>query len=331
MSQSEVSVILLTYNQAATAARALESILAQKCDFPYEVIVGDDGSTDSTRAILAEIASRHPDKVKLLPEAPNKGVVDNYFDAFAQCSGRYIADCAGDDYWLTTDRLQRLHDIIDAHPQMTIVHSDWQYADAATGALTPSDPDGLSADLRQPEMSGRTLLTALLQHRKPVPIHLSAALYRADIVRKAMNDYPSMVRNRSMGCEDMPLTAALLAAGDVGYLDTPTLAYTIGGPSITSQNDFSRQARFQIDTTVATIRLARHYGVPICLLRKAMAEKLRYAMALTFHSHDRRMRALIIKRERQYGLPRHWRYKVLKLLTANNLLWNLSSKIASKD
>lgn len=331
MSQPEVSVIVLTYNQAATAARALESVLAQKCDFPYEIIVGDDSSTDSTRTILAEIAGRHPDKVKLLPEAPNKGVVDNYFDAFAQCSGRYIADCAGDDYWLTTDRLQRLYDIINAHPQMTIVHSDWLYADAATGSLSPSDPDGLSADLRQPEMSGRTLLTALLLHRKPVAVHLSAALYRADTLRKAMKDYPSMVRNRSMGCEDMPLTAALLAAGDVGYLDTPTLAYTVGGPSITSESDFARQARFQIDTTVATIRLARHYGVPVCLLRKALAEKLRHAMALTFRLHDRRLRALIIKRERQYGLPRHWRYKVLKLLSANNLLWKFSSKIACKN
>lgn len=331
MLQPEVSVILLTYNQAATAARALESILAQKCDFPYEVIVSDDGSTDSTRTILAEIASRNPDKVILLPEAPNKGVVDNYFDAFSQCSGRYIADCAGDDYWLTTDRLQRLHDIIDAHPQMTIVHSNWLYADAASGALSPSDPHGLSSDLRRPEMSGRTLLTALLQHRKPVAIHLSAALYRADTVRKAMNDYPAMVRNRSMACEDMPLTAALLAGGDVGYLDTPTLAYTVGGSSITSETDISRQARFQIDTTVATIRLARHYGVPVCLLRKALAEKLRHAMALTFRLRDRRLRSLIIKRERQYGLPRHWRYKVLKLLSANNLLWNLSSKVARKN
>jgi glycosyltransferase involved in cell wall biosynthesis len=82
---SLVSVIVVTYNQHDSIARTLDSILMQKCRLPIEIVVGDDASTDSTRAVCEDYVRRYPHIVRLMPAAPNKGVVDNYFDCLLAC------------------------------------------------------------------------------------------------------------------------------------------------------------------------------------------------------------------------------------------------------
>ena len=107
MKNPKVSVIVICYNQRDTISRALDSVLAQE-DCDYEVIIGDDASADGTREVCEEYARRYPGRVRLMPAAPNKGVVDNYFDCFDAARGEYVADCAGDDYWLGTRRLAEM-------------------------------------------------------------------------------------------------------------------------------------------------------------------------------------------------------------------------------
>ena len=82
-SSCDISVIVPAYNSAATLSRALESILGQEIDAHIEILVCDDASTDNTTAIAAEIASRHPDKVRLIGSSVNRGLVTNYFEALA--------------------------------------------------------------------------------------------------------------------------------------------------------------------------------------------------------------------------------------------------------
>ena len=120
-----VSVIVLTYNQQDTIARTLDSILAQRVSFPFEIVIGEDAGTDGTRSICEDYVRRYPDKVRLMPKAPNKGVVRNYFDTLEACRGEYIADCAGDDYWTSDTKLQRQADILMQRPEVAVVHTAW--------------------------------------------------------------------------------------------------------------------------------------------------------------------------------------------------------------
>ena len=78
-----ISVVVCTYNQEATIARTLDSILMQQCHVPYEIILGEDCSTDGTLAICETYASKHPDKIRLLANKENKGLLDNYFDCIS--------------------------------------------------------------------------------------------------------------------------------------------------------------------------------------------------------------------------------------------------------
>ena len=100
-----VSVIVICYNQEKSIAAALDSVLRQDESVPFEIVIGDDASIDHTREICQGYAYKYPDKVRLLPQEPNLGLVKNYFRCLKACRGEYISDCAGDDEWLGTTRI----------------------------------------------------------------------------------------------------------------------------------------------------------------------------------------------------------------------------------
>lgn len=135
-----ISVIVITYNQELTIGRTLESILHQRCHLPLEIIIGEDASIDGTRKICETYAERYPEVVKLMEKAPNKGIMDNYFDCLLACKGKYIADCAGDDYWTDPEKLEKEVRILEREPDVTLVHTAWQYLDEQTGETLSAPP-----------------------------------------------------------------------------------------------------------------------------------------------------------------------------------------------
>lgn len=110
-----VSVIVLTFNHEKYVAQALDSILMQKVDFRYEILVGDDASSDRTTEILREYQKRYPDIIHLWLREQNLGSTKNSYELLNCAQGKYIAACEGDDYWLTTDKLQRQVDFLEAN------------------------------------------------------------------------------------------------------------------------------------------------------------------------------------------------------------------------
>jgi glycosyltransferase involved in cell wall biosynthesis len=117
----KVSVHMITYNHARFIARALDSALAQETNFPFEIVVFDDASTDGTSAIVRQYAQRHPDVIRAVVREKNAGVSRNFIEALLACRGEYIAFLEGDDYWDSPKKLQTQADILDAHPETAIV------------------------------------------------------------------------------------------------------------------------------------------------------------------------------------------------------------------
>lgn len=100
MSDIMFSVAVITYNQEKYISQTLDSILNQEHDYKYEIVVGEDCSTDNTKKIIEEYVEKYPDIIKPLYNNPNKGLINNYFNVINHCKGKYIMECAGDDYWL---------------------------------------------------------------------------------------------------------------------------------------------------------------------------------------------------------------------------------------
>jgi hypothetical protein len=119
-----VSVFMITYQHASFIKEAIDSVLMQKVNFPYEICIGEDGSTDGTREICLEYARRHPDKIRLFVRnrsnparsAFTAPYMYNVASTFDTCRGKYIALLEGDDYWLSPHKLQTQVNQLEADP-----------------------------------------------------------------------------------------------------------------------------------------------------------------------------------------------------------------------
>ena len=112
----KLSVVTTTHNQEAYVRDAFDSFLAQQVDFPMEIIVADDASTDSTRAIIQEYVDRYPHLFRPILRPKNLGLNRNLVDALSRARGTYIALCEGDDYWIDPLKLSRQVAYLHRHP-----------------------------------------------------------------------------------------------------------------------------------------------------------------------------------------------------------------------
>jgi glycosyltransferase involved in cell wall biosynthesis len=111
-----VSVCSIAYNQEAFLRETLDSILSQNTSFPYEIVIGEDCSTDNTRKICIEYQQKYPEKIRLLLPQKNVGMNPNFFNSIKSCRGKYIAFCEGDDYWTDPHKLQKQVDFLESNP-----------------------------------------------------------------------------------------------------------------------------------------------------------------------------------------------------------------------
>ena len=107
------SIVVTTYNQERSLPVTLDSLLAQKTAFPFEIVVGEDCSKDGTRSVLAEYARRYPEVIRPVYNEHNLGILGNYVSTLRQCRGKYISGCAGDDSWNDPEKLQLQVDIME--------------------------------------------------------------------------------------------------------------------------------------------------------------------------------------------------------------------------
>lgn len=124
MSLITVSVFMLTYNQESFIAQAIEGVLMQNTSFNYQLVIGEDCSTDKTRSICEKYANQFPDKIKLLSSLNNNiGLITNYMRTIKECDGKYISICDGDDYWIDELKLQKQVDFLEKNAEYSIVYT----------------------------------------------------------------------------------------------------------------------------------------------------------------------------------------------------------------
>ena len=119
-----LSVCFLTYNQIDFVKKALDSVLVQKTDFPFEIIIGDDASSDGSSDIIDQYQRKHSDKIKILRSTENLGRHTgdgtlNIIRNLRACRGKYIAFLEGDDYWTDPLKLQKQVSYLEANPEFS--------------------------------------------------------------------------------------------------------------------------------------------------------------------------------------------------------------------
>ncbi len=157
-----VSIVCLTYNHEPYLRETLEGFLRQETDFPFEVIVHDDASTDSTARIIRDYAARYPAIIRPIYQQQNQYRLGTPFSTrlFAQARGKYIAYCEGDDYWTDPRKLQIQVDFLEQHREYVITYHD-AYRFNSQGVICPVQFTGrLRGDASARELQrGRPLST----------------------------------------------------------------------------------------------------------------------------------------------------------------------------
>ena len=125
----KVSVCVVTYNQEQYIAECLDSLVSQQTNFKFEIIVGDDCSTDNTKKIIQQYADQNPNLVIPLFHEKNIGAVGNIKQVYKKARGKYIAHIDGDDMALP-NKLQKQFDLLEANPDCTICAHDVDLIDA---------------------------------------------------------------------------------------------------------------------------------------------------------------------------------------------------------
>lgn len=142
-----VSIACDTYNHAPFIRDALEGFLIQKTDFPFEIIVHDDASTDGTADIVREYERAHPGLFRCVYRAENvysrdPKILEHY--VFPLARGKYTAICEGDDYWTNPLKLQTQIDYMESHPDCTFCVTGAELVDPQKkriGMVRPYDAD----------------------------------------------------------------------------------------------------------------------------------------------------------------------------------------------
>lgn len=126
-----VSVYVPTYEHKNFIEECIESILMQKTDFPFEIIIGEDFSTDGTREIVINYAEKYPERIRVITADSNIKQLANRVRCLKALRGKYIAQCDGDDYWTDPLKLQKQADFMQNHSQFSLCYHSYQILDEA--------------------------------------------------------------------------------------------------------------------------------------------------------------------------------------------------------
>ncbi len=119
-----LSVCLITYNHVNYIERAIESVLIQQVNFPWELIIADDCSSDGTREILVGYQKKYPAFIKLILQKKNVGAAQNWIDLITYPTAKYIAYFEGDDFWTDPLKLQKQADFLEVNPDYILCFHD---------------------------------------------------------------------------------------------------------------------------------------------------------------------------------------------------------------
>ena len=316
--ENKISVIVTTYNQQNTIGRTLESILMQRCHLPLEVVIGEDCSTDSTRKVCESYAQRYPRIIRLMPKAPNKGIIANYYDCLVACTGEYIADCAGDDFWIDPYKLEKELTVMENNPSVTLVHTNWQFYDEDSKKTTPNTYIPFKEEITP----GKKMLEAIITQTKAPVIHTCTALYRAKTIKECYYADTQLFRNKEHGCEDLQLVFMLALKGDIAFLPDITLNYSIGHPSVSSQPDEKKQFRFVQRTASLSFLLSNRYDIKTRETRKFFEAKAFSLCMHAFRSKDKLLAKEAYSYASLWNVDNSCRIRAAKLIMANNITWN---------
>ena len=255
MSEVLVSVKMLTYNHAPHIAKAIECVLAQKTDFAFELVIGEDCSTDGTREIVFDYARRYPDAIRVVASNKNVGSHINNNRTRAALRGKYIAWCEGDDYWQRKDKLQLQVDYLEAHPECGLVYSDYDWHFVKSGHKIKSFVKTSGKDIQHCPQ-----IIDIVTER--VDIRTCTVLAKHDLISKIIDGDKYLHQSGKFKMGDIQLWAELSLISEINFINESLATYQILEESATQSKDGLKRLLFWISASEMYLYLCEKHNLP---------------------------------------------------------------------
>ncbi len=207
-----VTIASTTYNMEAYIGEALDSWLAQETTFPFDIVISDDGSTDGTCDVVRGYMEKYQN-IRLISTG-HIGKMPNFIRSLKESTGKYIALCDGDDYWIDTKKLQKQFDFMEAHPDFSECFTNSYVLDVKTG----------NKKIAKTHIWDVADTEGLLAHRdddnvQMSPGHTSTFFYR----NQYLQEYPEWMYGDVM--TDFPLYMLMSRFGKAKFINEITSVY----------------------------------------------------------------------------------------------------------
>lgn len=227
-----VSIAVLAYNHGPFIAECLDSLLCQKTDFPYEICIGEDESSDETRPICERYAAENPDKIRLFLRS-RKDVVHingkptgrfNFIETMKACRGRYVAICEGDDRWTDSAKLALQVQALEGRSDCSICFCNVQivFDDGTAPYEGYGVPDRSARVTKVSVMEKPPLESDIWSLAKGNYIHTPGVMFRNWLLK---DPFPEFMQSTDIG--DWPLHMCSARYGKILYLDQVLAVYRV--------------------------------------------------------------------------------------------------------
>lgn len=226
MSHPKVSICCITYNHEQFISQALDSFLMQETDFPFEIVIGDDCSTDNTPRIIEQYRQKYPDIIRVLERKKNLGSEINFVKTIEACRGEYVALCEGDDFWTDPKKIQKQVEILNKELDCSIITTKYSIVNSYGNKATEVNIF--------PELKENSELVIKKENIfSPYVFKTLTVMFR----KRKLNNLIFGEKK----CGDVMLVADLLTNGFGIYLNSDTASYRIHDGGIYSmKNDLDR-------------------------------------------------------------------------------------------
>jgi glycosyltransferase involved in cell wall biosynthesis len=302
MTEPLVSVDMITYNHAPYIAKAIEGVLEQKANFPFELVIGEDCSTDGTREIVFEYQRKHPGLIRVVASEHNLGATANARQTAQACRGKYLAFCEGDDFWHHPGKLQKQVDYLEGHSQCGLVYSSY---DVYHPRLNKTIRDFIQ--YKGWEMPQSPTLTDFIEEKSVLgwgiatcTVMLRRGLY--DEVKTA-DPYLHLSGHFRMG--DTQLWAELSVKTQLHYIPESLATHVISEESATRSKDVKKQLQFSVSQAEMMLYLCSKYNVPHHV--RAIHERwwCNASLRLAFYRRDMELANEVRTRRKKFS-AREW-------------------------
>jgi glycosyltransferase involved in cell wall biosynthesis len=259
-----VGVCMLVYNHEKFVEQAVNSILSQKTSFDFKLFIGEDFSNDKSREILIRLKNQEPEKIVLLLNDSNIGMIENFNRTIDAIKAKYIAFCDGDDFWNSNEKLQQQVNILEANNNIGLVFSNLSIKEKnRTVKIGLKTNPGLDT---QPEM-------LLVENA----IATSTVMCR----RILLNEAQRFLGNHNFAMGDYPLWLYVAQKLKLAYINQPLATYRIVSGSATNQ-DFEKQLKFLESQKAVKDEFISRFSYSDDILKTAQVKFLKKKMLLCF-------------------------------------------------